>query len=168
MEVRYKNNFWDIVKFGILWILTPPVGWLYVIGIGGLLSFVVLSIVRDLDEPLLTKIIVFSVLISFIGMIFLLFYVFLLLLVWITRKDSRESGLLRAHGSAISFESPKITKEIKWNEVKKIERFLGLTIIWVSGREAILIPDRAFSENAKVVPQFFNYVQNAWEVNRDS
>lgn len=164
MEVSYKNSFEDILRFRVVWILTTPTGLLFIIFLVGYLSFVVYRIVGDVKEGLIIQIILFLIITSVIVFLFLLFYFFLLLTAWLFRKpQAKQTGRLRADESGIAYESPVLQMNIKWSEIKKVERKLGLTLIWVSWRSALLIPDRAFLGNPEPAKQFFAHVQEKWK-----
>ncbi|RPJ28852.1 MAG: YcxB family protein [Chloroflexi bacterium] len=167
MEISYKNNFWDTIKFRAVWMLMTPTGLLFTIFIVGYLSFAVFRIVRDVKEGLAVQIILFLIVAGVIGFLFLSFYFFLLLIAWLFRKpQAKQTGLLRTDESGLAYESPMLQMNIKWSAVKKVERSLGLTLIWLSWRSALLIPDRAFLGSAGAATQFFSHVQEKWKANR--
>jgi vacuolar-type H+-ATPase subunit I/STV1 len=164
MEVSYKNSLEDILKFRVLWMLTTPTGLLFIIFIAGYLSFAIYRIVRDIKEGLIVQIILFLIIAGVIGFLFLSLYFFLLLAAWLFRKpQAKQTGRLRADESGIAYESPVLQTKFKWSEIRKVERKLGLTLIWLSWRSALLIPDRAFLGNTEAAKQFFAHVREKWK-----
>jgi hypothetical protein len=172
MEIKFRNDYWDIIRFHVYALpraTTYRVLWFLLFGFTCFMGFAS-SGAQDATS-LLERIIIaavdsgFHLVVISIAVVPVLFVVSLSAYLF-NRRDRIKDCTLTIMSDGISVESPSTRTEIKWLGIRKIATTNRYLFIFISDTAAIVVPYRAFTEPSKG-KQFYNSIIELWKANKE-